>query len=1274
MGLSLRSLGKKIGDFGGRAVDQVNVFDNGRTYQHSTPTNNRSVVSQLTHNGATNFVGSGVVKPVAQVFPNVSNQLYNRVVAPIGNLPRQDLRVSALNPLVGSVAKFSGATGDIPQTLSSVANTALTIGSGGLAKGVEAGVVKVIPRTVPKLADQTLKNAATGAVLNTEFGESNYLGNTAKPTVGGALKVGGQSAALGAALGVGGTLAVPVVKTGSKAVVKAADNRVPLGQAGSVPLPRPKVSAKSPTTTVNAPVVSAGQGSVSPAKNGLLQEVKQGLSDKDQVILDELRNIEKQTGQKGLVDKFMYNSNMQRGSNAGANLDLQNSPNIQTAIGGLSKKDYQNFSDYANARTELASAGDKTPTSAPIADLQARVSAATPDHQARFEALNAHYKDLADKALESGLITPETHARYVADNNYIRIQRDMGDLLPPQASGRGNSYSLGKTVLSQKRKGSQRDILPAGETAADYTQRIYREAAKNKTGTFLVDTLSQHGLATKLKNAADATHKNAVTIIRNGKTEHYEVSPQIKEAVQNINPYHMNAVMQILAAPGRVLRAGVTGLNPVFIARNLVKDQAGTAINSEALRSTHSPASFFSGLFHASRDAIGSSHDPLYNDFLRHYGDQTSYDLTRNVKDTQQVINRIRGGKAVGIGQALKSPIRTAENFASITEKSTRFQNYRGAYKRAIKEGLPPEQASEKAAIAAWQNSVDFSRAGTWGRVINSVIPYWNPATQGVRQMARTFIKHPIKSPLVGTAIVGLPIATATAWNLSNPDTAAVYANIPEYEKDNNLILVPPGTKQNQDGSYDVVKIPLPPGFKDVFMPIRRSLEAYHNDKPVEGGKIAQDILQAVGGPVNTQSVGGFAGSFVPQGAKPFVQQYANRDLFTGKTIVPDFVNQAKDAQGNPVPENQKAYKYSSGTARNIGNALGVSPIRVEKFIKDTGGTVGLNALNAVDTTRAKVSNIPQEQVGGQSVQTGLKRSFGSAQGIKNSNATPGAKYFDNIKQVTSKLNGNELAGFNSLHPTKKNFLGDTVSEIDSTYNPAAKLDIYNRYPKVFEADKQLDKKSQQEGNPGNPLFKLQSWQVKKVLEKDNLPPGSKDPELSKLYTQPWYQDYQSQKSSYFSAVKTKAETSGKSFGSQTNPYPTTSAKLQKTMDYYSSLPKGNGARSTWIKSNPGQWQAMQDQFAKIDNWQNVQRGKRGLDTTEGAAGVAAGYGTSSGGSYGSGKKTDPSLNPRKYAVSLSAGGKVAQTKKAGKSVSFKSSARKIAISKPKISVKKSLV
>jgi hypothetical protein len=1016
---------------------------------------------------------------------------------------------------------------------------------------------------------------------------------------------------------------------------------------------------------------------VGETNHGILQELKKTQQNDQAVLSDQMKAIDKNLGAPAgdhlnRQDRFYYNSKMVKGSNTVANRVLETSPEIKTAFGGLSKRGRDAFSEYANARTELSTADKTVATSRPTAELQSIVKNGSADFGERFAALNQHYKNLAGMLHDAGIINDKQFNHYVKNDNYVRIQRDMGDLLPSSFGQGGNSYQLSSSVSRMFRNGSSRGTLDAGQVVADYTQRIYKEVAKNTTGVHLVDNLEQAGLANRLKNSDAAVHKNTITIFRNGKPEYYQVPPALKEAFNNISPQSMNVITRIIAAPGRLFRAGVTGLNPVFIARNLFKDQVTSAINSENVLATHNPRAFADGLFNATREVLGTGHSNLYEEFMKHYGDQTSYDINRNAEDASQLMNRISGGKKVSVVQHVGHPIRSLESIAGITEKSTRFQQFVGEYRKGIKEGLDHQQASERAAISAWRNTVDFGTAGSWGRMINTVMPYWNPGVQGTTQMIRSFRDRPVSSTFKGIAMVGVPLAAATAWNLSTDENKKVYDNIPEYEKDNNLILIPPGTKQNKDGSYDVLKIPLAPGFKDLFMPFRRAMESYAGDKPANAKIVAQDIVQALSGPVNVGSKDQLVSSLIPQAAKPFVQQGMNKDLFTGKDIVPGYINDATDANGNPIPENKKAYKNTGTVVQFIADKLGVSPIRAEKFIKDSAGTVGLNVENFADqvatklgythpTTNADTGDVT-DHIGGQSVSAGFKRSFGSVQGIDNANKSDGAKYFDALKVAQKGLNSNEMAAFQSLHPNTKNFLGEKIYESDKVYNSAARLDIYNRFPKVFEADRKINQWEVTQGEPANPMFDLSEEQRKKVLEKANLPPGAKDPELSNLYQKQWYADYQAANTDYYNKLSELASSKGQTLGGSDNPYPTASKELQNTMDYYNTLPKGTGARKSWIAANPGLYQQMQDQYAKIDDWQNKQRGKRGLDATEGAAGVANGYSSGSGSSYsryysnrGGGSNFNASSYIKKYTVPKSVA-KGSSGSISGKKVAIKAS------------------
>ena len=134
-----------------------------------------------------------------------------------------------------------------------------------------------------------------------------------------------------------------------------------------------------------------------------------------------------------------------------------------------------------------------------------------------------------------------------------------------------------------------------------------------------------------------------------------------------------------------------------------------------------------------------------------------------------------------------------------------------------------------------------------------------------------------------------------------------------------------------------------------------------------------------------------------------------------------------------------------------------------------------------------------------------------------------------------------------------------------------------------------------QKGNPSNPFFELPQPLQRQVLLKEALPPGSKDPVLSALNDEEWYQDYKIANGKYYEQIKANMAKQGKELPKSTNPYPERPTELAKVMDYYSSLPKGTGARSQWIKANPGLWQQMTAQWEQENAWTNKERVAMGI-------------------------------------------------------------------------------
>lgn len=905
---------------------------------------------------------------------------------------------------------------------------------------------------------------------------------------------------------------------------------------------------------------------------GLRDQLGEAFIDKDAVLINQFKNIEKQTGEKGLVKQLLFNTNMVRQSPGIATHDFTENVNVQNAVAGLSKGDYKDFVNYSAARRELANARDGLKTSRPVSELEQTVAQHDQRFGQNYDSLNQYYKGLAAKAHAAGIIDDTQLAQYAKDNDYIRLQRDMGDLQDFTSGGR--NYSLRSTKLDQKRTGSTREVLDPVHTALARTQEIQAEIQKNIAAQHIATTLADHGLANEVTEAA-SKHKNVISFRDNGTVRFFQVEPEIKRVVNNIAPFRLNSLERVVGAPARVLRAGATALNPVFTAANILKDELSSAVVSSKTRATHTPTTMASGIKNSASDFAGLPTSPLYKEYIKRGGDRTQYDLTRNAKGTAEVVNRLRGGRAVGFKQAMLHPIRTLEDANAITEKATRFQNFKGIYEDSIKQGKPHETALQDATMAALEHTVNFSRAGSWGRIINLAIPYSNASIQGGRTLANAVKARPFSTTSKGFAWVGTPIAAATLWNTNDPERKKIYDNISDYEKNNNIILIKPGTKYGdvRGGNYGVIKIPLPPDIGNVFQPIRRAIEQGKGGKKVSLKEIATSETRPFTGPVDLSSKDNLISSITPQAAKPLVNQAQNKDLYTGKQIVPDYL---RDSVSDPTKRSTKA---TSIIAKKIANATGIEPVRVDKFVTDTTGKLGSIGINAVDTGLVKLGQGKPSDVGGQNIGSLFSQRFANAVAKEDPNNET-AKYYKKVSDQYNQLDKNEKAAFDTVHTSKI----DGNQPDKTLYDASVRAGIYAKYPKVLAADNAVNKDS------NDPFYKLPPDRQKTIISLDSLsndPGGNTAKEITKQ--NPWLKDYYNQRGQFFDQLAASGQIKGTT-GNNLPKSPTVSSDLQTKLDSYGKITDSTQKRD-FLTNNSD----VSDYFSQSDQYQRQKRAVLGL-------------------------------------------------------------------------------
>lgn len=595
-----------------------------------------------------------------------------------------------------------------------------------------------------------------------------------------------------------------------------------------------------------------------------------------------------------------------------------------------------------------------------------------PVYEPIAQQVNQYSRKLLDYSVKTGLIDQKLATSLIQKYpDYVPLQRVFSELEQKQLGNIGTKSvaSLSKQSVVQKLVGSEREIKSPIESLLLKTQDAFNQGERNIAAKQLSEFRNLPGL-NKVMTKGN-TGPNTISFLENGIKKTFTTTPEIAAAAKSLNQEQIGLLGKIFSTSTRLLQLGATGLNLPFVATNVLKDEITGFINSKyaAKTSLLNPVNFVKSLF----SAVG--HDDLYKEVVRNAAGGTSFDIARTAPEL--TVAKLRSGKnlASKIKYTVTNPgelLRAVEDVIGRSEESGRIKNYAGAKQALVFQGRTLEDATLLAAKNARESTANFARKGEWGKVLNFVIPFFNAGIQGARQLVRSFQNDPSGTSLKVGVSVFAPIAATTSWNLSDPARREVYQDIPQYEKDNNLIIIPTNPTKDENGKWNVIKVPIPPGLSNLGAIERQALEQAYGLDPVKFKDVITNLI-AAGTSIDTGSPNKLFSSVTPQLIKPGIETLTNTNLFTGQKIVPEYMK-------SKLPEEQVKLT-TSGTARKIGSVLNTSPLLVENYIKTSLGGLGSQLMNASDTALSATGVIPSSQVGGESVGANVERRFTKSPG-----------------------------------------------------------------------------------------------------------------------------------------------------------------------------------------------------------------------------------------------------------------------------------------------------
>jgi hypothetical protein len=287
----------------------------------------------------------------------------------------------------------------------------------------------------------------------------------------------------------------------------------------------------------------------------------------------------------------------------------------------------------------------------------------------------------------------------------------------------------------------------------------------------------------------------------------------------------------------------------------------------------------------------------------------------------------------------VEHPIDAMRQLLSVSEELNRFPEFYLSEKQIAKErGVNPEFTGPRPTKAAAEVSIDFKRAGIYSKLLNEMIPFFNPSLQGVDKFKRVLFNDKevslknINKDALGVAAQVVTLPTLGLW-LMNRDEEW-YKELPTWEK---LMFV------HVKAADTVFRIPVPFEW-GLFMgtlPVA-IYDSMYNDAPE---RVKEQMTIALKQVVPY----GFVDN-IPQAIKPMVEAVANKNFFTD------------------IPIETERMKGLLPTARSTENTLGVykgaakfasmlhapelfqSPVMIEHLTRGYFGSVMNGLLHDIES------------------------------------------------------------------------------------------------------------------------------------------------------------------------------------------------------------------------------------------------------------------------------------------------------------------------------------
>ncbi len=550
--------------------------------------------------------------------------------------------------------------------------------------------------------------------------------------------------------------------------------------------------------------------------------------------------------------------------------------------------------------------------------------------------------ELLQRKVDAGLISQNLYTELTTKFPHyspIRIIDWIDDQLARGASGMGtvNKLSVNSTGLKGLTEmGTER----AAETPLDAYVRLahetYRRSMVNESAAAMVNhlkDLSTDPAWAKLITPADSDAAKLIGgkvaprapgqvsfhAFVNGDKFDFWLDKNLEQSINYVAPAMNQNLFTSLALeiPAKILRAGATSANALFMIPNAVGDAMTYMIRAGGVAGL--PESL-PALAKGWKSSL--TKDSAYSD-LRMAGGGYSGFFGAEANEGTKTINNLRG-----LNESLRAVIGVIPRAGERVESATRLAEYH----RMLSKG----STKQEAALAARDVTIDFARGGEFAKWANAFVPFFNARMQAPAQVMRV-MQNPATRARAMTGVmtsVVIPTIGLEIYNQQDP----TYADVPQFDKDRGLIMMSPwgpGPVNPETGrktpNYFVLGLR---EWAPFAIGVREAMAATVG-KNRDGLEIAKTMFNQM------SPIGGGAAGVLPPLLKEGVEQQTNYDSFRDRQIVPDNLTH--------LPNDQQYTSDTSEVAKLAGRLTGQSPMRIQHAVTGLTAGVGRQAIEAGD-------------------------------------------------------------------------------------------------------------------------------------------------------------------------------------------------------------------------------------------------------------------------------------------------------------------------------------